>query len=70
MILVCKCGVKNRIPSLPGGKRIRCGTCKHVFTPAELTKATLEPPPVRLPQDFELEREDDSPGDDFDEDDD
>lgn len=39
-ILTCSCGTKNRITL--GVVKTRCGKCKHVFTPAELTKATVE----------------------------
>lgn len=55
MTLTCKCGVTNRIPSLPTTK-IRCGnrSCQHEFTPLELAKATPEAPPK-----FELDIEDD-----------
>jgi hypothetical protein len=48
MILECPgCAVKCRIPSLPKS-RLRCGKCQRIFTPAELTKATLEPPPPKV----------------------
>lgn len=43
MLLDCRCGTKNRIPSLPK-TRVRCGKCRHVFTPAELVKAVHETP--------------------------
>lgn len=66
MTLKCVCGATNRIPSLPGGARIRCGACKHVFTPAELVKATNEPPPKRPdPTDLSaFDGDDDDYGDD------
>lgn len=46
MLLDCRCGTKNRIPSLPT-TRVRCGKCKHEFTPSELVKAVHEPPPPK-----------------------
>ncbi len=57
-IVVCPCGAKNRPPSLPKG-RVRCGKCKHVFTPAELVTATPE-----APKPYTLNREDDISDDD------
>ena len=50
MLLDCQCGQTNRIPSLPK-KRYCCGNCQHEFTPDELVKARLEPPPT--PPDFD-----------------
>lgn len=61
MTLKCRCGATCRIPSLPK-TRVRCGACKHEFTPQELTRAVPEATPVlqRLPgDDYELEQEDD-----------
>lgn len=52
-ILTCRCGAKNRLPSIPT-RRIRCGKCQHPFMPTELTMAVLEAPP-----NLDLEREDD-----------
>lgn len=46
MLLDCTCGATNRIPSLPK-TRMRCGKCAHVFTPSELCRARIEPPPER-----------------------
>jgi hypothetical protein len=47
MTLDCTCGAKNRIPSTGVTQRIRCGACKHVFTPRELVAAVPEAPPER-----------------------
>lgn len=46
MLLTCKCGTTNRIPSLPKGK-VRCGKCKIDFGPAELARARPEDPPKK-----------------------
>lgn len=46
MLLDCSCGATNRIPGA-SAKLHRCGKCKHVFTPAELTRARQEPPPPK-----------------------
>jgi hypothetical protein len=46
MLVDCSCGTTNRIPGA-SAKRHRCGKCKHVFTPQELTKARIEPPPPK-----------------------
>lgn len=58
MLLICVCGTMNRIPSLPK-KRIRCGKCGHIFTPAELVQAKREAPPSppQMSDDFDLESE-------------
>jgi hypothetical protein len=66
MLIACSCGVTNRVPSLPKSK-IRCGKCQHVFTPLELSKCRPEPPPAAVPSshdigDYELEQEEDGPG--------
>lgn len=54
-LLTCpKCTAKNRFP---GGKRVRCGKCKHEFTPAELVKARPDVPA----RTFALDMEDDGP---------
>lgn len=45
MLVTCSCGTNNRIPSTGVRQRIRCGQCKHVFTPSELVAARPEPPP-------------------------
>lgn len=50
----CVCGALNEIPSLPK-KRVRCGSCKHEFTPQNLAKATPSPKPVRPADDDEEE---------------
>jgi hypothetical protein len=47
MLLDCRCGSKNRIPGTGVQSRVRCGKCKHVFTPAELVRAVPEAPPPR-----------------------
>ncbi len=54
MIITCRCGQKNRLPVPLPVKKLRCGVCRHEFTPNELAKATHEV------QDFHLEQEDDS----------
>lgn len=46
MLIDCSCGTTNRIPGM-SKVRHRCGKCKHVFTPQELTKARQEPAPPR-----------------------
>lgn len=51
-LLACRCGATNRIAL---GVRSRCGKCKHLFTPQELTKAKIEAPA------YALEQEDDEP---------
>lgn len=48
MTLTCACGAVCRIPSVPR-TRVRCGKCKHEFTPRELAKARPE-----QPEDFNL----------------
>ena len=68
MTLKCSCGTTNRLPMLGATTaRTRCGKCKHVFTPRELSKAVNEAPPARVPSisefPFELERELDTPWD-------
>lgn len=47
MILTCTCGTNNRIPATGLTTRVRCGKCKHVFTPRELVSAVPEAPPER-----------------------
>ncbi len=44
MLMDCKCGATNRIPSAPV-KRYRCGKCSYEFTPADLVRVRIEPPP-------------------------
>jgi hypothetical protein len=56
-LLTCKCSATVRVPSLPTS-RLRCGSCKHVFTIPELVKARPEPPPAKPePGAFNLERQ-------------
>lgn len=46
MLIDCACGQTNRIPGA-SKQRHRCGKCRHTFTPQELVKARIEPPPAR-----------------------
>lgn len=72
MTLQCsQCKSVCRIPSLPKG-RVRCGMCKHIFTPQELVHAVPEAPPARQIFDDETDNDDFAldPEDDFDPDED
>lgn len=62
MLIDCRCGVTNRLPRTVT-KRTRCGKCAYEFTPADLVKARVEPPPTP-PDDIDL---DDDDLDDYDE---
>ncbi len=55
VLLDCPCcGTTNRIPQ---GKRTRCGSCAHEFTPKDLVGSRVEPPPAP-PEDIDLGDED------------
>lgn len=61
LLVTCPaCSSSNRVNPQ---KRSRCGKCKRDFTPTDLAKGRPEPPPARpsMPEDFELEMEDDEP---------
>lgn len=52
------CSTTNRIPSILN-RLVRCGKCHHVFTPAELIRASPEPA-TSAGSGFGLEPEDDT----------
>lgn len=62
MIITCRCGQKNRIPSLPTA-RVRCGKCQHMFTPQELVKAVPEAPRARTAVPTEDDNDQEDPAD-------